>query len=169
MFVGEHLNSVFTFPLSYPAIDRKLTYKYDFILKGSPPCFSIRKNTNKINSWWVRLWREAPYDPQGMSMSPLEAWERRLSTLSPSHPDPALLLLSTFSLLSSSGSSDLCLRRRPGSLWDGIWKLEKEPPPDGLFSRTMGGRSGDRTTNIYFNIYGTEGTMSSKKTRVVCS
>lgn len=67
---------------------------------------------------------------QGMSMSPLEAWEWRFSK---SHP----ALVSTFSLLSSSWSSDpdLLLRRSPGSLCVGIWKLEKELPNDGLFSK----------------------------------
>lgn len=60
-------------------------------------------------------------------MSPLEAWEWRFSHEA---------RLSTFSLLSSSRSSDpdLLLRRSPGSLCVGTWKLEKELPNDGLFS-----------------------------------
>lgn len=63
-------------------------------------------------------------------MSPLEAWERRFSK---SHA----ALFSTFSLLSSSWSSDpdLLLRRSPGSLCVGIWKDEKELPNEGLFSK----------------------------------
>lgn len=63
-----------------------------------------------------------------MSMSPFEAFDWCFSeTL------PARL---TFSLLSSSRSSDsdLFLRRSPGSLCVGTWKLEKELPNDGLFS-----------------------------------
>ena len=84
-----------------------------------------------------KTWPEVTYTAclsdsrfQGMSMSPLEAWECRFSK---SHP----ALVSTFSLLSSSWSSDpdLLLRRSPGSLCVGIWKLEKELPNDGLFSK----------------------------------
>lgn len=63
-----------------------------------------------------------------MSMSPFEAFDWCFS-----EPLPAWL---TFSLLSSSRSSDsdLFLRRSPGSLCVGTWKLEKELPNDGLFS-----------------------------------
>lgn len=65
-----------------------------------------------------------------MSMSPLELLDWRFS-------DSPLALLPTFSLLSSSRSSDsdLFLRRSPGSLCVGTWKLEKELPNDGLFSK----------------------------------
>lgn len=77
---------------------------------------------------------------QGMSMSPFEAWERRFS-----HP----ALLSTFSLLSSSFSSDFILRRSPGSLCVGIWNEEKELPSDGLFSASIKHRQmkGNAQTN----------------------
>lgn len=69
-----------------------------------------------------------------MSMSPLELLDWRFSE----SPPPRL---PTFSLLSSSRSSesDLFLRRRPGSLCVGTWKLEKEPPNDGLFSENKNG------------------------------
>lgn len=63
----------------------------------------------------------------GISMSPLDAWEWRLSK---SHP----ALLSTFSLLSSRSPDPELLRRSPGSRCVGIWKLVKELPSDGLFS-----------------------------------
>lgn len=61
-----------------------------------------------------------------MSMSPLEALECRFSNSFPAR-------LSMFSLLSSS-CSDLLMRRSPGSLCDGTWKLEKPLPSDGRFS-----------------------------------
>lgn len=61
-----------------------------------------------------------------MSMSPLEALECRFSKSFPTR-------LSMFSLLSSS-CSDLLMRRSPGSLCDGTWKLEKPLPSDGRFS-----------------------------------
>lgn len=44
--------------------------------------------------------------------------------------DPHPPLLSTFSLLSSSCSSDFFLRRSPGSFCEGMRKLEKDPPED---------------------------------------
>lgn len=64
-----------------------------------------------------------------MSMSPFEVFDWCFSESPPAR-------LPTFSLLSSprSSDSDLFLRRSPGSLCDGTWKLEKELPNDGLFS-----------------------------------
>lgn len=56
-------------------------------------------------------------------------------------------------MLSSSGS-DLLMRRSPGSLCDGTWKVEKELPRDGLFSEDKRGDKQDMVTAAAFPRWG---------------